>query len=108
VTDPNRYEVTKADLDRAAADLRDARADFDRLSASLRSDIDSLRSRWQGAGAAAFHRLSEQWDTRYRTVTRVLDRFGDSVGVNVTVALGNDDDVASDLGGLASHAALNH
>jgi len=102
------YEVTKGDLDRAAVDLRDARADFERLSATLRADIEALRSRWQGSGAHGFQRLSEQWDTRYRTITAVLDRFGDSLGVNVTVALGNDDDVAADFGGLAGHPALNH
>lgn len=62
-------------LSAAAGRVSAARTDVTRLQGQLASDIGSLRGRWSGAGAVAFHRLHDAWQERQARITAALDGF---------------------------------
>jgi len=45
------------------------------MSADLTSELDELRSQWQGAGGRAFFVLHEAWSERQRRVVSALDEL---------------------------------
>ncbi|CAN5291760.1 hypothetical protein BH09ACT11_BH09ACT11_04760 [soil metagenome] len=78
-------------LSRAAGLVADAKSDFDQMAAGLSSQIESHRSRWQGAGASAFFGLHQAWTERQRRVVSALDDFAASLQVTEADNLGTDE-----------------
>jgi WXG100 family type VII secretion target len=62
-------------LSRAAARVREARHDLDRLSTVSQGQVAGLRGRWVGAGGEAFFALHRGWTERQAEITRALDEL---------------------------------
>jgi WXG100 family type VII secretion target len=81
---------------------RQARLDFVGLLDNLNSDLSALGSQWQGAGAAAFGRVTTAWNDRATRLLSSLDQFADNLdGIDRSFQATNDD-AARSLDALAS------
>ncbi|CAN5597528.1 hypothetical protein BH11ACT8_BH11ACT8_34800 [soil metagenome] len=75
----NEYGQGEATLSKAAGMVTDARADFTTLSQQLSSQIDGMKAKWGGQGAAAFFVLHQTWSDKQRVVVNALDDFANSL-----------------------------
>lgn len=62
-------------LSQAAKLVIDAKADFEKQSRDLDSQIQSVQGRWGGAGASAFFALNTAWQEKHKVVVTALDKF---------------------------------
>jgi WXG100 family type VII secretion target len=62
-------------LNKGAALVADAKADFDRISKTLDGQIQGLRGRWQGAGGTAFFTLHLAWTEEQKVIVQALNEF---------------------------------
>ena len=76
---PNEMLAGDGVLSRAAEMVAAARADLTRDAGSLESQVNGLRSRWQGAGGRAFFGLHQAWTEKQRVIVGALDRFEHSL-----------------------------
>lgn len=75
----NEVRVGAGTLTGASRMVAAARADFDRMSRDLESQMAAVRGRWTGAGGQAFFGLHQAWSDRQRRVVAALDDFGASL-----------------------------
>src|SRR5262245_35889872 len=81
---------------------RQARLDFAGQIDRLNADLAGLGSQWQGAGAAAFGRVTSAWTDRVTRLLSCLDQFADNLeGIDHSFQATNDD-AARSLDALAS------
>lgn len=66
-------------LERAAALVGEARADFAHQSQQLDGQIAELAGRWTGEGARAFFELHRTWVEQHRRVVGALDHFAEAL-----------------------------
>lgn len=73
----NPHELAQGErtLSTAAGMVRSAKGDFDKLAASLESEILAQRGKWQGAGGTAFFTLHQAWTEKQRTIVGALNQF---------------------------------
>ena len=87
------HEMGQAEgaLTRAAHLVAEARADFDRLSAGLDSQVQGLRGQWAGSGGSAFFALHQAWTEQMGVVVGALDRFEASLAATEQDNVGTDE-----------------
>lgn len=95
-----------SDRDRAIAAsariTRDARLDLAAQIDALTQNLGGVGSHWQGAGAAAFGRVTTAWHERVTRLLGALDRFADNLdGIDRSFQATNDE-AARSLDLLAS------
>jgi uncharacterized protein YukE len=66
-------------LSHAAALVREARGDLDRLDQRVALHLATAESSWSGRGAAALQTLGRAWSERQRTIVGALDLFEHSL-----------------------------
>lgn len=86
------HEMGQAEgaLSRAAHLVSGARADFDRLSASLDHQVQGLRGQWTGSGGRAFFALHRAWTEQMGVVVGALEQLA------VSLAATEQDNVTTD------------
>jgi WXG100 family type VII secretion target len=62
-------------LSRAASMVTTAKADFDKLSATLSDNILAQQSKWQGQGGKAFFGLHQAWTEKQNKIVQALNEF---------------------------------
>lgn len=66
-------------LSRAAALVREAKADFDALDRRLVGHLATAESVWVGHGSAAFQALGQAWAEKQRVIVGALDQLEESL-----------------------------
>lgn len=66
-------------LAQAADRVSEARADLIGLADQLSGQIEGLRGRWSGAGAAAFGQVHLTWQDKQRRIVAALDGLSGSL-----------------------------
>jgi len=81
---------------------RQAKLDFVGQIDSLNAGLAGIGSHWQGAGAAAFGRVTTAWQDQVTRLLASLDQFADNLdGIDRSFQATNDD-AARSLDALAS------
>jgi len=71
---------------------REARTDFTAQIDTLTHNLAGIGSHWQGAGAAAFGRVTTAWRDRVSRLLGALDQFADNLdGIDRSFQTTNDD-----------------
>ena len=89
-------------LSRAASMVTTAKADFDKLSATLSDNILAQQSKWQGQGGKAFFNLHQAWTEKQKTITDALDEFSNSLTTTEKDNTSTDESQGSNFGKLSS------
>lgn len=97
-----RYGQTEGALTRAAGLVAGARSDFDGIGAGILADVETMQSRWAGAGARAFWALGQAWGERQGRLVAALDDFERSLRAT------ERDNIATDEHQSGAMAALQH
>ncbi len=82
-------------LSAAAESVSRARADVDRLSATLADQLAGLHGRWSGRGGTAFGSLQRAWTERHRVVVGALERFDAALRTTEREVVGVDEEQGS-------------
>ncbi|MEX0427938.1 WXG100 family type VII secretion target [Nocardioides sp. DS6] len=80
------YGLSPESVKKAQGIVEDYKGRFNNEAAALGSEIDALKSGWQGQGADAFQALHTYWNDQQRTIVQILDNFKDGLGETNTRA----------------------
>lgn len=98
----NRVGFGTGTIKSTAQLLIEAKAELQKLSNQLQSEISALQGKWGGSGAQAFSRLNTAWDEKHRKILQTLDQFEASLNETERTMTTTDDTSASGAAAIAA------
>lgn len=94
------YGQGEKTLSKAAGMVQAAKADFDKLSKNLDSNIQQLSGKWVGSGGTAFFNLHRAWTEKQQIIVNALNEFEQSLQSTETLNVNTDDSQSSNMSKL--------
>jgi WXG100 family type VII secretion target len=90
-------DVDRDGVIRVGERINGAQSEFTRKAGELESALGRMVTDWQGEGGGAFGKLMLEWQGRQATITKLLQRFEDSLTTTQLTSVEQDSTQAMNM-----------